>query len=461
MTATTANVAARLEGLIGAAHVNTNPEFCEKYAIDGVVPGAVASPSSAPEVAEIVRFARAEKLALVACGHRTKLSIGMPPHHYDFAVDMTGLHEVAYYDPADLTLSVDAGIGLAQLAEVLARQNQFVPLAVPFFEESTVGGTIASGIASALRPGYGSARDFLLGAEFVNGTGALTKSGGRVVKNVTGYDLHKLLIGSLGTLAVITRLNFRTFPLPRGFGRLSIAFSSVEAILRFRAMVAGSPLTPSSFEILDPEASRRLLESKKDSIAAPPSWFAPEFWHVFVGFEGTDPILRRYSSDVVQYAEQSGAANWNLLDEAAGKLISKDLQEFPRFLASASPAATIFKLSALPVLPPDILSLCAGAQRRAIPRCLFANNSGPLYFALQPAKLDEATIAALAEISAEVFAFATAHRGHASIPFCPTELKRQVNIWGPAREDAHLMRRVKNAFDPDNIFAPGRFAAGI
>ncbi len=218
MTATTTNVAARLESLIGAAHVNGNAEFCEKYSIDGVVPGAVAAPSSAAEVAEIVRFARAEKLALVACGHRTKLSTGMPPHRYDFAVDMSGLHEVAYYDPADLTLSVDAGIGLAQLAEVLARQNQFVPLAVPFFEECTVGGTIASGIASALRPGYGSARDFLLGAEFVNGTGALTKSGGRVVKNVTGYDLHKLLIGSLGTLAVITRLNFRTFPLPRGSG---------------------------------------------------------------------------------------------------------------------------------------------------------------------------------------------------------------------------------------------------
>jgi glycolate oxidase FAD binding subunit len=461
MTSTTINVAGRLEGLIGATHVSGSTEFCEQYSIDGVVPGAVAAPSSVPEVAEIVSFARAEKLALVACGHRTKLSSGMPPHRYDFAVDMSGLHEVAYYDPADLTLSVDAGIGLAQLAEVLARQNQFVPLAVPFFENCTVGGTIVSGIASALRPGYGSARDFLLGAEFVNGTGALTKSGGRVVKNVTGYDLHKLLIGSLGTLAVITRLNFRTFPLPRGFGRLRIAFSSVEAILRFRAMVAQSPLTPSSFEILDPEASRRLLEGRKDQAAVTPSWFTPKLWHIFVGFEGTDRILRRYSSDLSQYAEQSGAANWNLLDEAASKLVAKDLQEFPKFLASASPAATIFKLSALPVLPPDILNLCAGAQRRAIPCCLFANNSGPLYFALQPAKLDDAAIAALAEISAEVFAFAAAHRGQASIPFCPTQLKRRINTWGPAREDADLMRRVKNAFDPDNIFAPGRFTAGI
>jgi len=87
-----------------------------------------------------------------------------------------------------------------------------------FFEDCTVGGTIAAGADSALRFSYGSARDFLLGAEFVNGEGTFTKSGGRVVKNVTGYDLHKLLIGSLGTLAVITRLNFRTFPCAPGYG---------------------------------------------------------------------------------------------------------------------------------------------------------------------------------------------------------------------------------------------------
>ena len=174
MNTASANVAARLESVAGADRVSAGAEICDKYAVDGVAPSAVVKPASVEEVAEMVRFAKSEKLALIACGCLLVRPITNP-----------------------------AGIGLADLAETLAKENQFVPLAVPFFEECTVGGTIASGIGSMLRNSYGSGRDFLLGAEFVNDAGALTKSGGRVVKNVTGYDLHKLLIGSLGTLAAL------------------------------------------------------------------------------------------------------------------------------------------------------------------------------------------------------------------------------------------------------------------
>src|SRR5262249_49625549 len=154
------------------------------------------------------------------CGARSAVDIGMPPAAYDIAVDLTRLTGIASYDPGDLTISVNAGMPLASLGRELAAKNQFLPLAVPFFEKATIGGAIACGLDSPLRLGYGAPRDFLIGAEFVDGTGAQAKSGGRVVKNVTGYDFHKLLNGSLGTLAVVTRLNFRTYPLPvarRGF----------------------------------------------------------------------------------------------------------------------------------------------------------------------------------------------------------------------------------------------------
>ena len=186
----------------------------ESYAIDGFIPAAVARPSTTEEAAEIVRFAAKDKLAVVPVGACTKLSIGATPARYDIALDMSALSQISHYDPADLTVSVEAGMPLATLNATLREHNQFLPLLVPFYSQATVAGTIASGIDSPLRQAYGTARDFLLGAEFIDGTGALVKSGGRVVKNVTGYDLHKLLIGSLGTLAVITRLNFRTFPAP-------------------------------------------------------------------------------------------------------------------------------------------------------------------------------------------------------------------------------------------------------
>jgi glycolate oxidase FAD binding subunit len=461
MNTTATNVAARLETVIGAARVNGGSESCAKFAVDGVVPSVVARPTSSAEVVEIVRFAKSEKLALIPCGRRTKMGIGMPPARYDIALDMTGLNQIAYYDPGDLTLSVDAGMNLTQLADALAQQQQFVPLAVPFFDECTVGGTIASNIGSSLRPGYGSARDFLLGAEFVNGAATFTKSGGRVVKNVTGYDLHKLLIGSLGTLGAITRLNFRTFPLPEGYGHLVSAFSSVDSIVRFQAMVSNSPLAARSFDILGPVAAQAVAGFKDNRDSALPSWFASGAWHVCVGFEGAEPILRRYSAQLVQYAEKCGASNYHLLETSDNKSLRIGLREQVKLLSCSGPAATIFRINTFPGFSADVLALSALAARFSIPCCIFASSSGPLYLALQPDDLDDKTISSLAHVGAGVFEYAAAHNGSASILFCATLLKRVVNVWGPVRNDAALMRRVKNAFDPENVFAPGRFVAGI
>src|SRR6267143_3442100 len=250
MTSPSANVPARLESIVGASQVLTNAASCANYAVDELLPSAVAKPTSAEEVAEIVRLAALEKLALIPCGNRTKLAIGMPPSRYDIALDMTALDQIPHYDPGDLTVSAEVGISLAKLNSALNEHKQFLPLLVPWYSRSSIGGTIASGIDSPLRQFYGTARDFLIGAEFVDGTGHICKSGGRVVKNVTGYDLHKLLIGSLGTLAVITRLNFRTFPAPLAGSRGFVAsFPTAEGALALRGAIAQSPLTPLTFDV--------------------------------------------------------------------------------------------------------------------------------------------------------------------------------------------------------------------
>ena len=169
----TANLSTRLEGLLGGGRVVASETQSREYAIAGRAPHAVVKPAHAEEVAEVVRFAVAERLGLVCCGARSKLEIGMPPQHYDLAVDLTDMVQIAHYDPPDLTLSVDTGLPVAELSKVLAAQNQFLPLAVPCFASSTIGGTVASGIDSTLRLQYGAARDLLIGAEFVDGTGRL------------------------------------------------------------------------------------------------------------------------------------------------------------------------------------------------------------------------------------------------------------------------------------------------
>ena len=178
----------------------------------------------------------------------------MPPRQYDLALDMTRLDRITAYDPGDLTLGVEPGIPLRKLAAVLAEHDSCFRCG-SLLHSRTIGGTIASGVDTPLRQMYGTARDYVLGMEFVTGEGVPAKSGGRVVKNVTGYDMHKLMIGALGTLGVITKINFRTFPAPSAPRAFMAIFETRQRALDLRHRIARSPLTPMTIEILSPRAA--------------------------------------------------------------------------------------------------------------------------------------------------------------------------------------------------------------
>jgi glycolate oxidase FAD binding subunit len=445
---------ARLEALAGAANIVFHPDKLQLYAVDAIVPGAAVRPESAGQAAEIVRFAAAEKLAVIPVGGCSKLGLGQPPERYDVALDLTRLDQIAHYDPGDLTLSVDAGMGVARLAELLAGHNQFVPLEAPWWERATVGGTVASGVDSPLRQFYGTTRDFIIGAEFVTAAGAQAKSGGRVVKNVTGYDLHKLAVGSLGTLVALTRVNFRTFPLPQSRRAFLASFAQAGGAIDLRKRIAASPLTPASLEIISPEAARR--------ISAPDAPMDGGLWHVLAGFEGTETVVARYQRDLARLAEAAGAAEGRVLDDAGWPVLRARLREAIPLLLAASPAAAVCKVSVLPGKFAEIFgTLRVAAAKMSLESAILARGGGTVYFALLPERADEEALARLAQAAETVFEIAAAAGGHATIPWCPLALKKKVSVWGPARAELALMRRVKNAFDPAGLFAPGRFAGGL
>jgi glycolate oxidase FAD binding subunit len=463
-----ASIASRLESLLDPSQVVSDPAACAEYAVDEIQPAIVVRPASAEEAAEIVRFASLEKIALIPCGNRTKLGIGMPPAHYDVALDMTGLNQIAHYDPGDLTLSVDAGTNFNEFAAPLYNQKQFLPLSVPFYFESTIGGIIASGVDCGLRHSYGTARDFLIGAEFIDGTGKLCKSGGRVVKNVTGYDLHKLLIGSLGTLAVITRLNFRTFPAAPASRGFVASFRSAEGALVLQKVVLDSPLTPSSIELLSPQLMQQILEAEKNSPEPPSAPLTGKFpansWHFCLSVEGTAEVCERCVRDLKRLAGQPPANNLQfteLSENEAADFWHYIGQAIP-LLLEASPAVTIFKIVHLPArLGPLFAQLRAIAEQAALPHSIMARACGVVYFALLPATNDADSLLRLTQASSAVFQLCSREGAATTIPWCPVELKRAVNIWGPALPGLNLMRRLKSAFDPQNIFAPGRSHGSI
>jgi glycolate oxidase FAD binding subunit len=465
MSAPAKIAASRLADIVGEQHSSLEPSELAAYQAGGVTPSGVARPGSAEEVTELVRMAASENLALIATGARTKLEMGLPPQRYDIAVDMTRLDRVAAYDPGDLTLGVEPGCGLAKLQSVLAEHRQFLPLAVPYFRQTTVGGTIATGVDSPMRQLFGTARDYILGMEFVTGEGVAAKSGGRVVKNVTGYDLHKLMIGALGTLGIMTKINFRTFPLPAESRAFVAQFENSKSAFEMRDRVVESPLAPTTIEIFSPRAAE--LFSSEAAARFEPRPIAADLlsrnhWAFTCGFAGNEAVLARCERDLRAMAERCGAAGVTVLgqEQIAGAFGRK--REFLPIALESSVATTVLKIGLLPRKMNEAATIAArAADEHGVRWAVMARGLGVIYFVLLPEAHDENARGRVAAIAESIMAAVAGLDGHATIPWCPREWKSSLPVWGSTRGDFSQMVKLKRLFDPRNILAPGRFVGGL
>lgn len=465
MTVAGQSIPARLTAIIGAANVSADPVELAPLGIDGKLPSAVARPGSSEEIAELLKFAAAEKLATIPMGARTKLNIGFPPRQYDLAMDITRLDRLVCYDPGDLTLSVEAGVPLCKLQSALSEHHQFLPLAVPFMNRTTVGGTIASGVDTPLRQLYGTPRDYILGMEFVTGEGTLAKSGGRVVKNVTGYDIHKLMVGALGTLGIITKVNFRTFPQPdasRGFVAL---FSTSAQAVDMRHVIAQSPLRPMTVELFSPGVADLFSAEAAAQCTNSPLHSNPlskSHWALTVGFSGNENLLARYESDLSRMAQKSGAQSVTILASEDLRTAWARKREFTPIALASSSAATIVKVSVLPSQLNEILTKVQSfAENYSVPWVAMARGCGVVYFALLPKARDEDTRTRVSQTVDQIQAATSGLGGNSAIPWCPGEWKGTLRVWGPDRGASAAMQKIKKTFDPAGLLSPGRFVGGI
>jgi len=444
----------RLGDVVGAGHVVSDPTSLAAYEVDGRCPSAALLPGSADEIAEILRFASAEHLAVIPVGGKTHLHIGMPPQRYDLALDLSRLNRILAYEPRDLTLGVEPGMACADLDRSLREKGQFLPLSPSFPERATLGGVVVAGSDSPLRYTHGTARDFLLGVEFVTGEGVVSKSGGRVVKNVTGYDLHKLLIGSLGTLAVITRLNLRTFPLPPAQRMFVTAFADSSSAFAFCQAIAKSQLQPRIVDVLDGGAAG-LFAGRGASFLRRDSWL------VVVEAAGHEAVLERHARDLAAMSRETHAVEFIALEDAQRGQLFGCLCEFSPIAFSTTSAATFFRIAALtssmPMLLPKIQKL---AQRHALDCAVLVRALGVIYVALLPPASPK-SYPELVSRSRELLDLCVASGAIPMIERCPLELKSMLNIWPPAGTELEIAKRLKSVFDPQGILSPGRFRGGI
>src|SRR5512136_2062805 len=249
-----------LKEIVGEPQVIHDPDQLKAYGLDGKKPKMVVSPETIDQVSKLVAYANQQRLAIIPRGSGTKMGMGGIPKKIDIILSTDRLNQITDSDCENLTLSAESGITLNEVQKSLAKvgKGYFLPLDPPFTEKATLGGIVATNSNGPKRLLYGTARDLIIGTKAVFPNGDIVVSGGKTVKNVSGYDMCKLLIGSYGTLGILCEMTFKLLPLPEKEATLSLSFTKLEEADGFAREVRSSQLIPSSLEILNAAAVRRM-----------------------------------------------------------------------------------------------------------------------------------------------------------------------------------------------------------
>lgn len=394
----------------------------------GVMPQIVASPSTTEETSRLLAWANERRLKVVPCGSRTRLDRGAAPAACDILLDLRLLSGVIEHAAGDLTVTVRAGTPSGELQARLSQAGQFLALDPPV--PGTVGGLIATADSGPRRLRYGGVRDLILGVTFVRADGVVARGGGKVVKNVAGYDLPKLLTGSLGTLGVIVEATFRLYPLPASSATVATRGLSPSAALAAATALLESRLVPTALDYFATPEEATLaarFESSPASVQAQAAR-AAELW------SNTGAPL--------SLTERDEAALWSRMDA----------------IVATGPSDLLARLIAVPAHMPSLLEIAqseaAGLGVELTARAHLGHGHALLRW-LSPG--DNAALALLTS------ARQRAEGAGSSLVLwrAPAEVRARFDVWGDPGESLGLMRRVKAQFDPNNTLNPGRFVGGI
>ncbi len=371
-------------------------------------------------------------------GGGTELSLGAPPSGVDVVLGTERLDRIVEYAPLDQIVIVEAGVRLASLQETLARSGQMLGLDAPWAARATLGGLVATNAFGPRRTRYGSIRDLIIGISIVRADGTEARGGGKVVKNVAGFDVPKLMVGSLGTLGLIATVNFRLHPLPEAQG--TVLFADLDADTVRRVVLALRQAQ------LEPAAVAALVREGGDDLGVR---FDGRF-ELGVRFEGFEAGVRQQTSRLLELATGSGWDAEHLDPGAAAAFWSRHDR------AREAPAGFRAKLAAQPSELERVSNAALGS--------LFAALEHPR--AVCYPVLGLAFIAGEVRVAGPVVAAVNAAReaipqGSVVLHAAPAEVRTSVDVWGPPPAALALMVQVKDRLDPGRRLAPGRFVGGI
>lgn len=437
--ATTESIAQTLQTLVDPTAVQPWPHWeAEQQALfqRSLAPAtevaAQVTPTSPSELAAVMTCLHQQRWPSVVMGHGSKLDWGglVQSRQPIVAVRTAGLNRLIEHAVGDLTVTVEAGMPFAQLQTLLATAGQFLPIDPAFPAQATIGGIVATADTGSLRQRYNSVRDLLLGVTFVRSDGQVAKAGGRVVKNVAGYDLMKLLTGAYGTLGILSQVTFRVYPLPEA-SQTIVVTGEAEAIAAAAQTLLNSALTPIRVDILSAAVMQGLDLGSSLGLV--------------VQFQGIPANVQAQTSRLIEVGQALGLTSRTEKDDAA---LWQRLSE--QMTATVPETTVTCKIGIRATEAVNLLTFIATLTSDGWVQIHAGSGLGRL----QLTATDANTLAKIRQ-------FCQTRQGFLSIQSAPIPLKQAIDVWGYEENALDLMRRIKQQFDPDTLLNPCRFVGGI
>jgi len=438
-------LAGALEGAVGSRGALLAGDAAAAFAVDGVAPRFVAVPATVEAAGRVLAVAAEAGLAVTPAGGGARLGWGNRPARLDLVLSLARLDRVLAHEPADLTLSVEAGARLDGLNRALAPFGQFLPLDPAREAASTIGGLIATGAAGPYRARYGTMRDLLLGVTVARADGILVKAGGRVVKNVTGYDVPKLHVGAHGTLGVVLEAHLRLHPRPAEERSWIFGFASAETALETAVAVRETPVVLSRCQLLEAGALSALGEP------------APPAAALAVTIGSVPEAVAAQGATVAEVCARAGAAPIEIPDAVAWWRAVADVTWPP---ATAERASLALRIG---VRPTDLVKALRTVAA-AVPPAGGLVATGELANGVLHATVlaGDSPVPAWTDVVSRVRDGLARLDGSCVVEHAPAAIKAGLDVWGEVPGPAlGAMRRLKAELDPRGVLSPGRYVGGL
>jgi len=390
------------------------------------------APASTQEASTVLRQASEKNQSVDLVGGNTWPNIGNGTKTADITLQSTFWNRIIEHEPADLIATAEAGVTLADFNSALKARGQWLPLDPPDDGRATIGGVVATGLGGAQRTGYGTARNFVIGMKVVLADGTLIKAGGRVVKNVAGYDLCKLFTGSYGTLGLITEVTFKLRPVPQ-LSQTVVALGQAEDLLAGARSIISNNLLPVAIEMLSP------------SLAAAAEFSDDKNCLLLVRFSGLARAVPQQMSDAIKLltAHSRDVGPLETDDDSVWqKIAALPLQLSGRCAVRASVS---------PAMLPELLRLLSASKMSSMWQASLA--AGGMRLLLDNTQASEELLANVTQLRNAVEAMG----GSLIIEKIPDEIRDRIDAWGTLGSRRELMSRIKQQLDPQNILSPGRY----